>query len=243
MSNAPSGSPVAGWYPDPAGSGRTRWWDGSRWTENFSEAAPGSAAASAPVVAAPVAPVDSSPGAAWSGGTAATPYPNAAPYSGATESLRAPAGTNPYTPWIWALALLPIVNTVVSLIQLPNLEATIEAATQAATQTPTAPMIDPFSSLLSLLLFGLSMLFIVLDWRALTRAAVPRPFHWAWGFFMIVGAPVYMIGRSIVVRRRTGGGLAPMFINLALLLVNVAIGIAILVITFTAVIENTPLPQ
>jgi hypothetical protein len=25
--------PVAGWYPDPAGAARFRWWDGTAWTE------------------------------------------------------------------------------------------------------------------------------------------------------------------------------------------------------------------
>ncbi|GAC1484413.1 MAG: hypothetical protein NVS1B16_13820 [Pseudarthrobacter sp.] len=26
----------AGWYTDPAGTGRLRWWDGSAWTDQFS---------------------------------------------------------------------------------------------------------------------------------------------------------------------------------------------------------------
>ena len=28
-------SPQAGWYDDGSGTGRQRWWDGSRWTEQY----------------------------------------------------------------------------------------------------------------------------------------------------------------------------------------------------------------
>ena len=28
-------APPAGWYPDPRGGTRLRWWDGSDWTENY----------------------------------------------------------------------------------------------------------------------------------------------------------------------------------------------------------------
>lgn len=35
MSNSATPSVAPGWYPDPAGSNRSRWWDGSQWTEHF----------------------------------------------------------------------------------------------------------------------------------------------------------------------------------------------------------------
>ncbi len=44
-------STPAGWYKDPAGSARQRWWDGNTWTEHFSE--PYSATAVAAALKAP----------------------------------------------------------------------------------------------------------------------------------------------------------------------------------------------
>jgi hypothetical protein len=35
---APAVQPAAGWYPDPSGSGRQRWWNGQAWTEDYSPA-------------------------------------------------------------------------------------------------------------------------------------------------------------------------------------------------------------
>ena len=45
-------TPVAGWYPDPSGSGALRWWDGSRWGDQLA-AAP---TAYAPARRRPLAP-------------------------------------------------------------------------------------------------------------------------------------------------------------------------------------------
>ena len=56
-------TPVPGWYSDPAGSGRLRWWSGTEWTEQFQDA-PATAAPSAqpePVVAATAADGAGSP--------------------------------------------------------------------------------------------------------------------------------------------------------------------------------------
>jgi hypothetical protein len=37
MSESTTPSVPAGWFPDPAGSPRSRWWDGTQWTEHFQE--------------------------------------------------------------------------------------------------------------------------------------------------------------------------------------------------------------
>ncbi|MFH6779358.1 DUF2510 domain-containing protein, partial [Clavibacter michiganensis] len=38
--NDSTGTPStpAGWYADPAGSDRLRWWDGTRWTDHLTDA-------------------------------------------------------------------------------------------------------------------------------------------------------------------------------------------------------------
>jgi Protein of unknown function (DUF2510) len=46
-------APAAGWYPDPAGSGGTRWWDGTSWTEHLQAAQAPPAPVAQPATVAP----------------------------------------------------------------------------------------------------------------------------------------------------------------------------------------------
>ena len=61
MTDVQQGSaPAAGWYPDPAGSGSSRWWSGQAWTDYVQPAAVAAAPVAAPTAIA-VAPAGSVP--------------------------------------------------------------------------------------------------------------------------------------------------------------------------------------
>jgi len=225
-------TPAAGWYPDPAGSPRTRWWDGTRWTENYS--APAAQTAATPW---------STPTSQASNGVDGAPsaYPAMQPY-GAAPALKAPEGTSPSTPFIWLIALLPAVTLVLSVAQLSTIDEMIANATATATD-PNASLFtttDLLTTGVSLLLAAATVVLAFFDARTLASRGVPRPFHWAWSFFALLSAPVYMIGRSVVVRRRVGSGLAPMFVNLSLIAVGFILGIVSAVIVTTRIFETIP---
>ena len=221
-------TPAAGWYPDPAGSPRTRWWDGTRWTENYS--APAAQTAATPwstPTGQPSNGVDGAPSA----------YPAMQPY-GAAPALKAPEGTSPSTPFIWLLAVLPIVTLALSVVQLATIDSLVESALADSGSSYTPLDITNYG--VSLLIAAATVILAFFDARTLAARGVPRPFHWAWSFFALLGAPVYMIGRSVVVRRRVGSGLAPMFVNLSLILIGFIIGIVAAVIVTTRIFESIP---
>ena len=65
------------------------------------------------------------------------------------------------------------------------------------------------------LFVGAAILFSWLDWRELRRRGVPLPFHWAWALLALAsgGLAVYIIGRTVVLRRRTvAGGWPPLWV-------------------------------
>jgi hypothetical protein len=79
---------VAGWYPDPAGSTLSRWWDGTRWTE--STMAPNSTSGQVPYQQAPYGQQG-----AYQYGQAQ--YNQPLPYSGGPASVGSLWQSNRYT--------------------------------------------------------------------------------------------------------------------------------------------------
>ena len=199
----------AGWYPDPTDPTRELWWDGVGWTAHQRAVAS----------AVPVAP--------------------AHPYAAAPASVVPPAFAMPpkaqvdtNTVWVWlaiAASLLPF--TVLFLI---DWDGYFDAVLYASNDNdPTGILQWEMQligvSLIGTALLGLFVVFSWLDWRELRRRGVPRPFHWGWSFFAFVsgGLAVYMIGRAVVLARRTvAGGWAPLWVWIGVTVLGYVITIA-----------------
>lgn len=155
------------------------------------------------------------------------PYPPA--------ELKAPEGTKPYTLWIWLIVVLPVV------VALPALGidwSSLVDLSDTTGQSTFALYANPFYWMLLLggwVAYGLSAWFAYLDWRELQRRGVPKPFHFAWVF---LSSGVYPIGRSVVVRRRTGSGIAPMWTTIGVMALTFAMGVYIMVASMASIFEQ-----
>jgi hypothetical protein len=209
----------AGWYPAPDGTGGQRWWDGTQWTEYASPLAP------------PPAPQHQQQYAAQQ--YAVQPY---APY-GEVARPRVPEGTPVDTAWIWLIVVLPFLSLV------PLLFWDFEGYLLRSMNEPNDPMAqlalytDPaYLSAIGLgwVAYGLSAWFAHLDVVALRRLGYQRQFHWAWAF---LNSLVYVIGRSVMVKRQAGRGSAPMWAAIALT-VALFVGSIVWVVTVVVTVVN-----
>ncbi|WP_445443258.1 DUF2510 domain-containing protein [Clavibacter sp. km1a] len=275
-------STPAGWYADPAGSDRLRWWDGSRWTDHLADA-PAAAAASAtsgpsgedgtahgsaeqapastpaatyvPPVEAPAAPPaygQQAPQPSYvqqpyaqqpyaQQPYAQQPYAQAGygqpAYGAPTPPPKVPASTSPFTWAIWVLAALPVVSIVFAATQ--DYGSALDL--RSAGPRPEAAIASALSSLVQLLVYAGTVVLAFLDWRELTRRGIVRPFHWAWAFIPVAGG-VYLIGRSIVVRRRIEGApanaLAPIWLWIGLNVIVMFIALVKAVEVFSSVMRT-----
>ena len=138
------------------------------------------------------------------------------------EPRRVDPSTPLYTLWIWLIVLLPLVSLVGLLFW--DMDAYMRSSMSST--DPFAQYTDPGYVLLqasSWLLYALSVLFAFLDRRVLLQRGFDRPFHWAWTF---LGSTVYIIGRSVIVRRRSGKGLLPIWVTIGVVVISLIVGIA-----------------
>jgi len=175
-------------------------------------------------------------GAGGAGYAAGTNYPSAPPVSYDTAAPRRDIKTN--TVWVWLMVFLPVLSLlgVVIFDWSSYFRDAFYAgvysydsgpASMAGTNAATA-LITVVTSVVSIVVSALTVLFAFLDWRQLRARGVDRPFHWAFSFFVLVigSGLVYIIGRGVILRRRTGSGLGPIWAAVA---VNVAVVIGFIV--------------
>lgn len=214
-----TGSSPAGGAPLPAAAGgaaavAAAAAAGAPSTSSSAPVPPASAFGSAPGY--PGAPSTASSAApTYPGSSSAGAYPSA-PSVGYNTAPRRDINEN--TVWIWLLVALPLVG-VLSLF-LFDWGAFVResvyndlAGDSLAAPSTAGAVLTAVSSILSLVLAAATVVFALLDWRQLQARGIVRPFHWAWSFFVLVigSGLVYIIGRSVIVRRQTGKGLAPLW--------------------------------
>jgi hypothetical protein len=197
----------AGWYPDPSGTGRQRWWDGRGWTEHYEAA-----------VSEPAGPVSGS-GAGHATANHAGINPSAV-YAPVGAPRKVQPGTPVYTPFIWLIVLLPLLPLIA--LAFWDMDAYMRNSVSSAS--------DPFAQFkdvgylllqaLSFLVYAASVLLAFFDFKTLTARGFDRPFHWAWAF---LGGTVYIIGRSVVANRRAGKALLPIWILIGVFVISLII--------------------
>ncbi len=212
-----SGTPVVppGWYADPAGTGRLRWWDGSAWTDQFST----------PHVPSPY------------GGSYAGPYGNA-PYAPQRPLISSEKPV--YNPLIWIITLLPLVTMAVLLFWNPSFRVIYIGSQQTPTVDPSSIFTPVYFLLvfLGFLTYAATVLLAYFDSERLKRDGVVRPFQWAWSF---LSGAVYVIGRSVIVAKvAPGRGLAPIWVLIGVICLSFVVTTIKMSALMSSMIESIP---
>lgn len=162
-------------------------------------------------------------------------------YTGAAVQQPALAeGTRTDTVWIWILVLLPLVNALA--LALFDWRGYFQSSIDSSLSQDPSASLSQFTypgyallQLLSFLIYGTTVVLAWLDWRALKKLGIVQPFHWAWAFLFSL---VYVIGRSVVVRRRARGGLAPLWVFIAVSVVGFIVIAVVVGSAFTDVLSS-----
>ncbi|SKA90867.1 Protein of unknown function [Agreia bicolorata] len=164
------------------------------------------------------------PGSRWWDGQKWTEHvsdPTLSTFAPVGAPRRVAQGTPVYTPFIWLITLLPLVSILV--VALWDTDAYMRASLNSASD-PFAQFRDPGYLLIQALgfvFYGVSVLLAYFDFKTLSARGFDRPFHWAWTF---LGSTVYIIGRTVIVRRRAGGGaMVPIWITIGVFVLSMIV--------------------
>ncbi|MEO7121678.1 MAG: DUF2510 domain-containing protein [Lacisediminihabitans sp.] len=131
------------------------------------------------------------------------------------------ARTSVYNIYIWLVVLLPLLS-IVSLMSF-DMSGYLRGAMEGGNSL--SGMLSPSYLLITALNWGIYLvmvLFAYLDSKKLGRDGFVRPFPWAWAF---LSSAVYVIGRSVVAKRRSGRGLLPIWVTIAVYVITVVVAI------------------
>lgn len=170
----------------------------------------------------------------------AAPYPPAPPAYPAAPGYPAGAYSAPVTPvdpntstntvWVWLAVLLPLTSIVALFVidwngMFNDMIAMIEQASRTQTDGAFAGTVLTWQlSLLqqtwwvwglTFLVSVLSIVFCALDYMQLRKRGIPKQFHWAWvllSMFFGLGILVWIIGRTVVLRKQQLKAIAPMIV-------------------------------
>lgn len=133
-----------------------------------------------------------------------------------------------YTPWVWIIAMAPLLQLVIALLGVSS------GATSVPIAVPISILLIPYFATIGL---------AIIDRRALQKAGHKNPAHWAWSFATPIA---YLIARSVATNREFGKGLTPVALWFAILVLqNLSViavpGIAISVLPemFKAEVEQS----
>ncbi|CAL4859203.1 DUF2510 domain-containing protein [Microbacterium sp. MM2322] len=136
----------------------------------------------------------------------------------------AAAPARPGTVWIWAAiaaSALPLYTGV-----FLDAAAFARLGGPSSGLTPAGGIVAGLASLIvvDLVLVAFAVLFAWLDHRTLRRRGIEAPFAWGWSALAaVLTLGVYVVGRTVIVHRRTGRGLAPLWAWLAVTLVGLVV--------------------
>jgi hypothetical protein len=217
MSNTVPPTIPAGWYSDPTDASQLRWWNGSAWSQHVQQRpAPISPTPveAAPVVSAQVEAAQVEPAQAAVEPVRFTPVTETplvrtqlVETAASVDDEAVPTRSNTVSSWF--VALSPFYYAIAFIIALPALASIAGVAVLGA--IAAAVLVIPFA---------IALIFAISDFSALKKRGIPRPAAPGWMFLTPL---VYLIVRTVRVRRATGKGSAPLWVWIAAWAVSSAI--------------------